>query len=73
MRRSPKPGSVVEPVHRGWRSNRDTEAYQRRAVLADPTMAAELTWLDGLALGFLVALACRSSPNERNGRGVEGL
>jgi hypothetical protein len=31
MRRSPKPGSVVEPVHRGWRSNRDTEAYQRRA------------------------------------------
>ena len=49
---------------------RRTSAAQ---VLADPTMAAELTWLDGLALGFLVALACRSSPNGRNGRGVEGL
>ncbi|HZD14242.1 MAG TPA: hypothetical protein VE196_03780 [Pseudonocardiaceae bacterium] len=64
---------MVEPVHRGWRSNRDTEAYQRRAVLAEPTLAAELTWLDGLALGFLVALACRSSPNGRNGRGVGEL
>lgn len=30
---------------------------RRRAVLADPTAAAAMTWLDGLTLGFLVALA----------------
>jgi hypothetical protein len=41
---------------------RRTSAAQ---MLADPTMAAELTWLDGLALGFLVALACRSSAGLR--------
>jgi hypothetical protein len=33
------------------------EASRRRAVLADPTAAATLTWLDGATLGFLVALA----------------
>lgn len=43
----------------GWRTTLawHPEASRRRAVLADPTTAAELTWLDGLTLGFLVALA----------------
>jgi hypothetical protein len=43
----------------GWRAALawHPEATQRRAVLADPGRAAMLTWLDGLTLGFLIALA----------------
>jgi len=46
-------------ARRGWRTAVawHPEPYRRRAVLADPTAAAQLTWLDGLTLGFLIALA----------------
>lgn len=48
------------PEHRGgWRAALawHPAPTTRRAVLADPTSAATLSWVDGLTLGFLVALA----------------
>ncbi len=64
--RTPGVGHVLDvelsrrPAGRtGWRTALAWHpgASRRRAVLADPTAAATLTWLDGLTLGFLVALA----------------
>lgn len=44
---------------RGWRAwlAWHPAAGSRRAVLHDPALAAAMHWTDGLALGFLVALA----------------
>ena len=47
------------PAPTGWRAalHWHPTPDRRRAVLADPARAGVMTWIDGLTLGFLVALA----------------